>query len=103
MLVPGFISPLHDSDINADGEPKKPHWHVILTFKGLKSYEQVKAITDQLNALHRKFAKTSELTLVIFATSITPKRRSMSLRRLKTFAARIILKISVPQPIRTLP
>lgn len=50
MLVPGFISPLHDKDFNSDGEPKKPHWHVILTFKGLKSYEQVKKITDELNA-----------------------------------------------------
>jgi len=50
MLVPGFISPLHDSDVNADGEPKKPHWHVMLTFKGLKSYDQVKEITDALNA-----------------------------------------------------
>lgn len=50
MLVPGFISPLHDSDVNADGEAKKPHWHVMLTFKGLKSYEQVKEITDALNA-----------------------------------------------------
>lgn len=50
LLVPGFISPLHDSDANPDGEPKKPHWHVVLTFKGLKSFEQVKEITDGLNA-----------------------------------------------------
>nr|WP_325196964.1 replication protein [uncultured Oscillibacter sp.] len=50
MLVPGFISPLHDKDVNADGEPKKPHWHVLLTFKGNKSYEQIKEITDGLNA-----------------------------------------------------
>lgn len=50
MLVPGFISPLHDSDVNADGEKKKDHYHIILTFKGLKSYDQVKEITEQLNA-----------------------------------------------------
>lgn len=50
MLVPGYISPLHCDDINADGEHKKEHYHVILTFKGLKSYEQVKEITDELNA-----------------------------------------------------
>lgn len=50
MLVPGYISPLHDSDTNADGEPKKAHHHVILTFKGLKSYEQVLEITSKLNA-----------------------------------------------------
>lgn len=49
-LVPGFISPLHDADVNADGEQKKPHWHVVLTFKGNKSFEQVKEITGALNA-----------------------------------------------------
>lgn len=50
QMVPGFISPLHDKDVNADGEDKKPHWHVMLTFRGKKSYEQVKEITDLLNA-----------------------------------------------------
>lgn len=50
MRVPGFISPLHDKDVNPDGEPKKPHWHVQLTFKGVKSYSQIKEITDELNA-----------------------------------------------------
>lgn len=28
------ISPLHDKDINATGEPKKPHWHLILCWEG---------------------------------------------------------------------
>lgn len=46
QLVPGYISPLHDRDLNADGTPKKPHYHVILTFRGLKSYAQVEEITD---------------------------------------------------------
>lgn len=57
MLVPGFISPLHCKDVNADGESKKPHWHVILTFKGLKSYDQVKDITEQLNATNPQECK----------------------------------------------
>ena len=26
------ISPLHDRDINPTGEPKKPHYHVILVY-----------------------------------------------------------------------
>ena len=34
-------SPLHDKDINANGEPKKAHYHVLLMFGGVKSYEQV--------------------------------------------------------------
>lgn len=43
-------SPLHDKDINATGDPKKPHWHILLMFGGVKSYEQVKELTDRLHA-----------------------------------------------------
>ncbi len=34
-------SPLHDKDINPDGTIKKPHYHVLLLFGGVKTYEQV--------------------------------------------------------------
>lgn len=43
-------SPLHDMDCNADGELKKPHWHVLLMFGGVKSYDQVLELSDFLNA-----------------------------------------------------
>lgn len=43
-------SPWHDKDVNADGAPKKKHKHIALLFGGVKSYEQVKEITDKLNA-----------------------------------------------------
>lgn len=43
--VPWACSPLHDKDVNADGTPKKSHWHVLLSFGGKKSYTQVTAIT----------------------------------------------------------
>lgn len=43
-------SPLHDKDINGNGEIKKAHWHLLLMFTGVKAFEQVKEITDQLNA-----------------------------------------------------
>lgn len=41
---------MHDKDINASGEPKKPHWHILVMFEGNKSFEQVKGLTDRLNA-----------------------------------------------------
>lgn len=50
MHIEWIESPLHDKDINADGEPKKPHWHILLMFGGVKAYEQVKELTDLLNA-----------------------------------------------------
>lgn len=39
--VPWVESPLHDADINGDGTEKKPHWHIMLLFDSVKSYEQV--------------------------------------------------------------
>lgn len=42
-------SPLHEFDTNADGEVKKPHWHLLLMFGGVKSYEQVLEVLAPLN------------------------------------------------------
>ena len=50
LHVPCCISPLHDKDKNATGEEKKAHYHFILSFSGVKSYDQVKEITESLNA-----------------------------------------------------
>lgn len=44
------VSPLHDKDKNATGEPKKAHWHVIACYSGPTSYNVVKGLTDTLNS-----------------------------------------------------
>ena len=44
QFVPAFISPLHDKDINPTGEPKKPHYHVLLTFENVKTKEQAENV-----------------------------------------------------------
>ena len=38
--IPCFISPLHDQDINPDGELKKPHYHVMIMFPSVKTKDQ---------------------------------------------------------------
>ncbi|MCC9884375.1 replication protein, partial [Streptococcus agalactiae] len=44
-------SPLHDRDINeTTSEIKKPHWHVIVSFKNKKSYDQALDIARQVNS-----------------------------------------------------
>lgn len=43
-------SPLHDRDLNADGETKKAHWHILVMFEGNKSFEQIKELTEQIHA-----------------------------------------------------
>lgn len=45
------ISPLHDQDVNATGEFKKAHYHVIACYStGTTSFNVVKSLTDSLNA-----------------------------------------------------
>lgn len=43
------VSPLHDKDVNPTGEKKKEHYHVILSFGSPTTFNNVKAITDELN------------------------------------------------------
>ena len=49
--TPMLISPLHDSDLNPTGEPKKAHYHVIICFEGKKSKDQVRELFDQVGAV----------------------------------------------------
>lgn len=57
LNVPGFVSPLH-TDVNPDETEKKPHRHVLLLFEGVKSFEQMKAITDEFNAPHPQYVQS---------------------------------------------
>ena len=37
--IAALVSPLHDKDTNPSGEPKKPHYHVLLMFESPADYE----------------------------------------------------------------
>lgn len=50
-FVPAFISPLHDKDVNPGGEPKKPHYHIMIMFEGVKTREQAKEIFDMIGGV----------------------------------------------------
>ena len=47
--IPCALSPLHDSDKNATGENKKPHYHGILCYDGPTTFSNVSALVKQLN------------------------------------------------------
>lgn len=49
--VPFFVSPFHDKDLSADGTPKKSHYHVLLMFDGVKTYDQAKEIFDSVGGV----------------------------------------------------
>ena len=49
--VPVFISPLHDNDVNANGEDKKPHYHVLAMFDSVKTVEQAKVFLKKFGGV----------------------------------------------------
>ena len=49
--VPSFISPLHDKDKNPPGEDKKPHYHVLIMFEGVKTAEQAIEIFTKIGGV----------------------------------------------------
>ena len=51
QFIPAFISPLHDKDINPTGEPKKPHYHVMIMFDGVKTIEQAKEVFTSISGV----------------------------------------------------
>lgn len=46
-----LVSPLHDKDVNPDGEIKKAHYHVLMLFDTVKSKEQVEDIRDSFGGV----------------------------------------------------
>lgn len=49
--VPAFISPLHDKDTNPFGEAKKPHYHVVVMYEGVKTMEQAEDLFSQIGGV----------------------------------------------------
>lgn len=48
--LPFAISPLHDHDINPNGETKKPHYHCIVCFPGPTTFSQVQKIAQSIGS-----------------------------------------------------
>ena len=51
QFIPAFISPLHDQDIDPQGQPKKPHYHVMLMFDGVKTTTQAKEVFNLIGGV----------------------------------------------------
>jgi len=51
QFVPAFISPLHDKDLDPTGEPKKPHWHVMVMYDSLKTLEQASELFSRIGGV----------------------------------------------------
>ena len=58
LMIPCYVSPLHDKDFNADKTPKKAHYHVMLVFEGKKSRAQIEEIVKQFGGVGQENVKS---------------------------------------------
>jgi len=57
-FIPAFISPLHESDLNPTGEPKKAHWHVLIMFDSVKTAEQAQDVFKTIGGVGCEVVKS---------------------------------------------
>lgn len=47
--IPAFVSPLHDRDVDENGELKKPHYHILVMFDGPVTQKRANEIIAPFN------------------------------------------------------
>lgn len=60
QCIPAFISPLHNKDLDAEGNLKKEHYHVMIFFEGCKTRDQAKEIFDSIGGVGVETVKNSK-------------------------------------------
>lgn len=67
-------SPLHDKDVNADGTPKKAHWHIMIFNSGKISYNQAKEIADSIHGASPQYVQNVVGMVRYFAHLDNPEK-----------------------------
>lgn len=67
-------SPLHEKDVNPDGTPKKPHWHIMIFNQGKISYAQAKEVADSVNGASPQYVQNVVGMIRYFAHLDNPEK-----------------------------
>lgn len=76
-------SPVHDADLNGDGSEKKKHIHFLLVFEGMKSFDQIKEITDRLHCPIPQRCKNERGLLRYFIHMDNPEKHQYNIDDIK--------------------
>lgn len=52
------VSPLHDKDLDPTGQPKKPHYHVIISWGNTTTYRAARGLCDNLHCPRPQMLKS---------------------------------------------
>ena len=77
-------SPVHDSDLNGDGSEKKKHIHFIVSFEGMKSFDQICEITDKLHCPIPQVCRNVKSLVRYFIHLDNPDKHQYRIEDIKT-------------------
>lgn len=86
------VSPLHDKDLNADAEEKKPHYHVIVVYGNTTTYNNVLHFTKQLNATIPQALESVRGYYRYFTHKDNPEKHQYDEKDIQTFGGFDILE-----------
>lgn len=82
--IPVIIGPLHDRDVNEDGEMKKPHYHVMFMFSGKKSPEHARALFEALGFVGLEIVEDGPAMARYFCHLDNPEKAQYSVMDVRT-------------------
>ena len=84
--VPCFISPLHDKDFDGTGEhPKKPHYHVLVTYDSVKTSEQAQSFFESFGGVGLEIVNSSRAYARYLCHLDNPEKAQYSIDDVKCF------------------
>lgn len=100
--VQAVISPLHDKDINANGEEKKPHYHVLLMWEGPTTFTNAKRYVDIIGGVGCLKCATVRGSVRYFCHLDNPEKYKYSLEDLETIGGVSLQEIMLSDSDETL-
>lgn len=94
-------SPLHDKDTNPDGEAKKAHWHILLQFTNVKSFDQVNEICQLVNAPIPMRCHNTRSLVRYFCHLDNPEKAQYSMSDIRCFGGLDIADLTKPSAAMT--
>ena len=85
LHVSWVCSPLHEFDVNEDGTQKKSHYHILIVFDSLKSYEQVLDITEKLNTTRPELVQSQKGLIQYFIHKNNPEKYQYKVEDIKAY------------------
>ncbi len=83
--IPVYISPLHDQDKNPTGEDKKPHYHILITYDGMKTKDQAQEFIDSFSGVGCEVVNSSRAYARYLCHLDNPEKAQYSIDDVKTF------------------